>query len=188
MAMKKSVPARLAKKEVTQTFARLMNEARRWRKAVNMNCEPSGIAGSRVSDRAAYHDITGEEVCTAKDYHDKPNGEEHGRDGADKTWCVLLVPGCCFRGQQDRAAITVFSSSVLSRLIGTLGSDDDFASQMHAQSEGLTYPKPNKGPAMKEFQNNLSHLMCVFLHPILETSSMVCWGVKASMACAREGV
>ena len=34
---------------------------------------------------------------------------------------------------------------------------------------------------MKEFQNSLSHLICVFLHPILETNSMVCWGVKASM-------
>lgn len=45
-------------------------------------------------------------------------------------------------------------------------------------------PKPSNGPAMKEFQNNLSHLICVFLHPILETNSMVCWGVKASMASA----
>lgn len=48
----------------------------------------------------------------------------------------------------------------------------------------LTYPKPSRGPAMKEFQNNLSHLICVFLHPILETNSIVCWGVKASMASA----
>ena len=34
---------------------------------------------------------------------------------------------------------------------------------------------------MKEFQKSLSHLVCAFLQPILETSSVVCWGVKASM-------
>ena len=42
MAMKKSVPARLPRKEIIQTFARLMSEARRCRKAVNMNCGASG--------------------------------------------------------------------------------------------------------------------------------------------------
>ena len=73
-------------------------------------------------------------------------------------------------------------------LLGALWSKVDVASQMQAKSEFVTYPKPNKGPAMKEFQNNLSHLICVFLHPILETNSMVCWGVKASMACARKGI
>ena len=55
------------------------------------------------------------------------------------------------------------------------------------KSKGLTYPKPSKGPAMKEFQNNLCHLICIFLHPILETSSIVCWGVKASMGLGRNG-
>lgn len=35
---------------------------------------------------------------------------------------------------------------------------------------------------MKEFQNNLSILMCAFLQPIRETSSVVCWGVNASIA------
>ena len=36
---------------------------------------------------------------------------------------------------------------------------------------------------MKELKNILSNLIWVFLQPILETNSMVCWGVKASMAC-----
>ena len=63
-----------------------------------------------------------------------------------------------------------------------------FASKMPAKSGFETYPKPSKGPAMKELKNNLSHLMCVFLHPILETNSMVCWGVKASMASAGKGL
>lgn len=34
---------------------------------------------------------------------------------------------------------------------------------------------------MKEFTTNMSHRMEAFLHPIRETSSVVCWGVKASI-------
>lgn len=71
--------------------------------------------------------------------------------------------------------------------MGVSGFQGDLASKMQANSKHLTYPKASKGPAMKELQNNLSHLMCVFLHPILETSSIVCCGVKASMADADMG-
>ena len=41
-----------------------------------MNCKPSGTVGSRGLNRAVYHDIAREEVRTAEDYHDEPNGEE----------------------------------------------------------------------------------------------------------------
>ena len=58
---------------------------------------------------------------------------------------------------------------------------------MQARPRPLTYPKPSKGPDMKEFQKSLSHLMWVFLQPTLETNSMVCWGVKASMVWAERG-
>lgn len=44
-----------------------------------------------------------------------------------------------------------------------------------------TYPKPRRGKAMKEFQKSLSRRMCAFFVPIRDTSSTVCWGVKASM-------
>ena len=50
-------------------------------------------------------------------------------------------------------------------------------------SQRMTYPKPSKGPVMTEFKNSLSHLVCAFLQPILDTSSVVCCGVKASMKC-----
>lgn len=42
-------------------------------------------------------------------------------------------------------------------------------------------PKPSSGPAMNEFQKSLSVRMCAFFVPMRETSSIVCWGVKASI-------
>lgn len=84
-----------------------------------------------------------------------------------------------------RSCCNTVSRVVICTLIGALGSESDFASPVQANlGWWFTDPKPSNGPAMKEFQNNLSHLICVFLHPILETNSMVCWGVKASMASA----
>ena len=72
MAMKKSVPARLPKKEVTQTLARLMSEDRRCSKAVNINYAISKTVRSKETSWATYHDIAGEEVGTTVDYHDEP--------------------------------------------------------------------------------------------------------------------
>lgn len=34
---------------------------------------------------------------------------------------------------------------------------------------------------MKELMSSLSRRMCAFLVPVLETSSIVCWGVKESI-------
>lgn len=52
----------------------------------------------------------------------------------------------------------------------------------HRAFSSMAYPNPSKGPLMNELKKSLSHLMCTFLHPILDTNSIVCWGVKASMA------
>lgn len=188
MAMKKSVPARLPKKEVIQTLARLISEDRRCRNAVTMNCEPSTTVQSKDKNWAAYHDIAGEEIGTAENYHDESNRKEQGRDRPNQTWCIFLVPGSRFRGQHDCAPLAIVRAVVRCRLKGALGSKGAFASKTQVKSKGLTNPKPNKGPDMKEFQNNLSHLICVFLHPILETNSMVCWGVKASMDWAESNI
>ncbi len=43
------------------------------------------------------------------------------------------------------------------------------------------YPKPSKGPDMNELTNSLSRRILDFLHPILDTSSIVWVGVKASI-------
>ena len=174
MAMKKSMPARLPKKEVTQTLARLMSEDRRCRKAVDINYEPLKTVRSKVTNRQTYHDVAGEEVGTTEDYHDESNRKEQGRDRPDKSRCILLVPGCCFRGQHYCATVAIVRTVVRCRLTEGLDSEDAFASKRQVKSKPFTHPKPSKGPDMKEFQNNLSNLICVFLHPILETNSMVC--------------
>ena len=47
--------------------------------------------------------------------------------------------------------------------------------------ERPAYPKPRRGPAAQELKKSLSKRMWDFLQPMRETSSVVCWGVKASM-------
>ena len=120
MAMKKSVPARLPKKEVIQTMVKLMSEDRRCRTAVNMNYESSKTVRSEGTNRATHHDIAGEEVGTAKDYHNEPNRKEYGRDRPNETRCIFLVPRCCIRGQQYRAAVAMVRTAVRYRLIRAL--------------------------------------------------------------------
>lgn len=51
----------------------------------------------------------------------------------------------------------------------------------------MAQPKPRRGPPMKELTNILSSLMRAFFAPIREHSSVVCAGVKASMAKVDEG-
>lgn len=84
--------------------------------------------------------------------------------------------------------MAIVRAVVRCRPIVALGTKGAFANKMQVKSKAMTNPKPNRGPDMKEFQNNLSHLTCVFLHPILETNSMVCWGVKASMDWAESNI
>ena len=50
-----------------------------------------------------------------------------------------------------------------------------------AVESSTAQPKPSKGPAMQELNQSLSRRMWAFLVPIRETSSVVCWGVKASI-------
>lgn len=129
MAMKKSVPARFPKKEVTQTLARLMSEDRRCRNAVNMNYEPSITVQSKDRNWAAYHDIAGEEIGTAEDYHDKSNREEQGRDRPDETWCIFLVPGSRFCGQHYCAPLAIVRAVVRCRPVGGSGTEGAFANK-----------------------------------------------------------
>ena len=42
-------------------------------------------------------------------------------------------------------------------------------------------PKPRRGPVIKLFTKSLSSRVVAFLAPMRHTSSVVCWGVKASM-------
>lgn len=126
-------------------------------------------------------DISRKEVRTAEDYHNQPNREEQGCDSSDETWRICLVPGCCLRGQHYCATVAAFSISISCTRTRPL--QVTTGARCKRSPEFLTHPKPNKGPAMKELKKSLSNLICVFLHPILETNSMVCWGVKASMAC-----
>ena len=44
-----------------------------------------------------------------------------------------------------------------------------------------TYPKPRRGPAAHELKKSLSRRIWDFLQPMRETSSVACWGVKASI-------
>ena len=74
---------------------------------MNMNYESSKTVGSEGTDWATHHDIAGEEVGTAKDYHDEPNRKEYGRDRPNKTRCIFLVPRCCICGQQYCAAVAI---------------------------------------------------------------------------------
>lgn len=101
MAMKKSVPARLLEKEVTQTLVRLMSEDRRCRKAVNINCERSRTVRPKGRIRLAYHDIAGEEVRTAEDYTRSPTGK-------NKAEIVRMRPGafCWYQVAASVANIT----------------------------------------------------------------------------------
>ena len=100
-----------------------------------MNCEASLTIRCKRSNGAAYHDITGEEVRATEDYHDEPNGKEHGGDSADKTRCIFLVPGCCFSGQGYRTAVAIVSSSVLS--IAVSGSAGGLASKIQAHQRAF---------------------------------------------------
>ena len=92
---------------------------------------------------------------------------------------VLMRPGAFswYQGavSVDNVTAQLLQESVLYVLEDAMGQNTPKTESTTIQTtDDVTYPKPSKGPVIKEFQKSLSHRIWAFLHPILETNSVVC--------------
>ena len=111
IAMKKSIPAKLPRKEVTHMLAISMMVQRRCRKAVIMNYLTSATA--KFMTGGYYHDVTCEQVRATEHNHDESDRKKARSDGPNETGSVLLIPRGCLCSQCNCTAATAVSEMIL---------------------------------------------------------------------------
>ena len=159
--MKKSMPAKFPKNEMNQFFSKSTTVMRRCRSAVVMNWTQSAEAAPKRRDET-HHNVRGEQICPSQDNHNEADWKQQRSYQPDKAGSVPLIPRCCICALGNCAA-------------------EGVSTVVRCEAAARTYPKPSRGPAITELMKSLSRRIVAFFVPILDTSSVVCVAVKASI-------